>query len=216
MKINTVIFDLDGTLLNTLEDLTDSVNYALKEFGFPIRTIDEIRQFVGNGVKVLMKLAVPKGTSPEITEQCLLTHRKYYSDNLQNKTRPYDGILDLLAELKSKDFKLAVVSNKYDSAVKALCNQYYGDYIQVAIGESAGVAKKPAPDSVYTALEQLNSGIEQAIYIGDSDVDIHTAHNAGIKCVSVTWGFRDRQVLTEEGADYIIDRPMELFDILNS
>lgn len=214
MKYNTVIFDLDGTLLNTLEDLTDSVNFALDKFNFPKRTIEEIRIFVGNGVKVLMDRAVPAGTAPEITEQCLSTYRRHYSENLQNKTKPYDGILDLLAELKLRNFKIAVVSNKFDAAVKELCSQYYGNYIHVAIGESAGVAKKPAPDSVFNALEQLKSKKEETIYVGDSDVDVHTAHNAALKCVGVTWGFRDRDVLSNEGADYIIDKPMELIDIL--
>ena len=210
MMYNTVIFDLDGTLLNTLEDLTDSVNYALGKFGYPLRTIDEIRRFVGNGVKVLMDLAVPKGTSAEDTAKCLEVYRKHYSENLQNKTGPYDGIPEMLNNLKEMGIKLAVVSNKYDSAVKALCKDYYKDYIQVAIGESQGVAKKPAPDSVFAALKELGATQEEALYVGDSDVDVHTAHNAGLKCVGVTWGFRNREILKAEGADYIIDKPEEL------
>ncbi|QHQ62166.1 HAD-IIIA family hydrolase [Anaerocolumna sedimenticola] len=210
MKYTTVIFDLDGTLLNTLEDLTDSVNYALGKFGYPLRTIDEIRQFVGNGVKVLINLAVPNKTSAEDTDKCLKLYRKHYSENMQNKTRPYDGITEMLKSLKEKGIKLAVVSNKYDTAVKALCNDYYKEYIEVAIGESPDVAKKPAPDSVFAALKELGSEKEDALYVGDSDVDVHTAHNAGIKCVGVTWGFRNREILKREGADYIIDKPEEL------
>ncbi len=213
MKYTTVIFDLDGTLLNTLEDLTDSVNYALKLSGYPLRTIDEIRQFVGNGVKVLMNLAVPKGTSPEASAKCLEIYRKHYSENMRNKTRPYDGIYDLLKNLKDKGVKMAIVSNKYDSAVKALCKDYYQEFIPVAIGESQGVAKKPAPDSVYAALAELGSAKEDSIYVGDSDVDVHTAHNAGLKCVGVTWGFRNREILKAEGADYIIDKPEELLEL---
>lgn len=210
MKYTTVIFDLDGTLLNTLEDLTDSVNYALGKFGYPLRTIDEIRQFVGNGVKVLINLAVPNKTSAEDTDKCLELYRKHYSENMQNKTRPYDGITEMLKSLKEKGVKLAVVSNKYDTAVKALCNDYYKEYIEVAIGESPDVAKKPSPDSVFAALKELGSEKEDALYVGDSDVDVHTAHNAGIKCVGVTWGFRNREILKAEGADYIIDKPEEL------
>ncbi len=214
MNYNTVIFDLDGTLLNTLEDLTDSVNYALNKFGYPMRTLEEIRQFAGNGVRVLMNMSVPQGTSPKDTAECLEIFRKHYSANMQNKTRPYDGIYDLLKILKEKGCKLAIVSNKYDSAVKTLCKDYYHEFIQVAIGESQGVAKKPAPDSVYTALAELKSSGEQAIYVGDSDVDVHTAHNTGLKCVGVTWGFRNRDILKAEGADFIIDKPEELLDYL--
>ncbi len=214
MKYNTVIFDLDGTLLNTLEDLTDSVNYALDKSGYPLRTIEEVRQFVGNGVKVLMNLAVPKKTSPEDTAKCLEIFRKHYSGNLQNKTRPYDGIYDLLKALKEKGVKLAIVSNKYDFAVKALCRDYYNEFIHVAIGESQGVAKKPAPDTVYTVLKELKASREQAVYVGDSDVDVHTAHNAGLKCVGAAWGFRSREILKAEGADFIIDKPEELLNYL--
>lgn len=215
MKYNTVIFDMDGTLLDTLEDLTDSVNYALNKFGYPLRTLNEIRSFVGNGVKVLMNLSVPNGTSAEDTAKCLEIYRKNYSENMQNKTRPYEGINNLLKNLKEKGIKLAIVSNKYDSAVKALCKDYYHEFIQVAIGESQGVAKKPAPDSVYAALEQLGSSEEEAIYVGDSDVDVHTAHNAGLKCIGVTWGFRNRDILNAEGADFIIDKPEELLGYLD-
>ncbi|MGB8455411.1 MAG: HAD family hydrolase [Anaerocolumna sp.] len=214
MKYNTVIFDLDGTLLDTLEDLTDSVNYALNKFGYPLRTLDEVRSFVGNGVKVLMNFSVPPGTSVEDTAECLEIYRKYYTGNMQNKTRPYDGIYDLLKSLKEKGIKLAIVSNKYDSAVKALCRDYYHEFIQVAIGESQGVAKKPAPDSIYAAIEQLAANKEEVIYVGDSDVDVHTAHNAGLKCVGVTWGFRNREILQAEGADFIIDKPEELLGYL--
>ncbi|MDF2801654.1 MAG: family hydrolase [Anaerocolumna sp.] len=214
MSITTLVFDLDGTLLNTLEDLTDSVNYALSTCGYPLRTLEEIKSFVGNGVEVLMSLAVPSGTSKEDCLECLEIYRGHYSLNLQNKTKPYDGILPMLHRLKEEGYRLAIVSNKYDTAVKALCEDYYSDYITIAIGESKGVNKKPAPDSVYRALELLSSSAEESIYIGDSEVDVLTAHNSGLKCIGVTWGFRDRSVLESKGADYIIDRPEELFEII--
>lgn len=216
MAITTLIFDLDGTLLNTLEDLTDSVNYALNVCEYPLRTIDEIRSFVGNGVEVLMNLAVPTGTSKENCLKCLELFRNNYTLNLQTKTKPYDGIISMLHRLKDEGYHLAVVSNKFDLAVKALCKDYYSDYISIAIGESSAVNKKPAPDSVYKAIEELSSSIEESIYIGDSEVDVLTAHNAGIKCIGVTWGFRNRFILEQEGADYIIDSPEEIFRILRN
>lgn len=215
MKYNTIVFDMDGTLLNTLEDLTDSVNYALQICGYTKRTLDEVQRFVGNGVRVLMNQAVPAGTSEEDIVKCLTIYRKHYSENMQHKTRPYDGINELLKSLKERGIKLAIVSNKYDSAVKALCKDYFQDYIRIAIGESPEVAKKPAPDSVFTALEQLGAVKEEALYVGDSEVDVQTARNAGLKCIGVTWGFRDREVLAAEGADIIIDRPQELLEYLS-
>lgn len=214
MTYNTVIFDMDGTVLNTLEDLKDSVNYALHQMGYPFRTLDEIRRFVGNGSRLLIERAVPAGTTKEDCNKCLEIYSKYYATNNQNKTKPYDGIIDLLKELKDRKYKLAIVSNKFDSSVKVLCRNYYNEYIKVAIGESQNVAKKPAPDSVFTAIKELGSKVEQSIYVGDSDVDVETAHNAGIKCVGVTWGFRTRETLLNAGADYIIDNPVELIPIL--
>lgn len=214
MNYNTIVFDMDGTLLNTLEDLTDSVNYALQACGYTERTLDEIQCFVGNGVRVLMNRAVPAGTSEEDIIKCLTIYREHYSKNMQHKTRPYDGINELLKSLKEKGIKLAIVSNKYDSAVKALCKDYFQDYIRIAIGESPEVVKKPAPDSVFTALEQLGAVKDEALYVGDSEVDVQTARNAGLKCIGVTWGFRDREVLATEGADIIIDKPLELLDYL--
>jgi phosphoglycolate phosphatase len=211
---HTIIFDMDGTILNTLEDLADSVNYALVQCGFPKRTLEEVRRFVGNGVRVLIDRAVPSGTNEKEKETCLNIYRDYYNQNMQNKTRPYDGILELLGQLKIEGYKLAVVSNKYDSAVKSLCKEYYSDFIQVAIGESELVDKKPSPEGVFAALRELNSSSENALYIGDSEVDVQTAHNAGLKCVGVTWGFRTRELLLAEGADIIVDTPRELLDYL--
>lgn len=216
MHINTIIFDLDGTLLNTLDDLCDSVNYALDKFGFPVRSIEEVRTFVGNGVKKLMERSVPLNTSNDTIDQCLTIFKEHYSNNMRIKTKPYEGIYETLNSLKEKGYKLAIVSNKYDKAVKELCKDYYSDFIQVAIGESNGVNKKPAPDSIYAAIEELNASPENAIYVGDSEVDVQTAHNTGIPCIGVTWGFRKREVLKAEGADLIIDDPYELVDYLEN
>lgn len=213
MSYTTIVFDLDGTLLNTLDDLKDSVNYALSKLGYPIKTLDEVRKSVGNGAKLLIDRVVPEGTSPENSAKCLQIYQQHYTTNMQNKTCPYDGIVELLKTLKEMGVKLAIVSNKYDAYVKSLCKEFYGDYIQVAIGESPEVAKKPAPDSVYTALNVLDASKAEAIYVGDSDVDVQTAHNAGLPCVGVTWGFRDRDILKEEGADFIIDKPCELISL---
>lgn len=213
MKYNTVIFDLDGTLLNTLEDLGDSVNFALKSFGYPTRTYEEIRIFVGNGVKDLVTKAVPDGTDEETTLKCLQTFKDHYKTNMQNKTAPYDGIIDLLEELNSKDVKLAIVSNKYDFGVKNLNKYYFKDLIPVAIGEREGVRRKPAPDTVLTAMKELNAQKESTLYVGDSGSDMITAQNAGVKGVGVTWGFRDAKSLKESGADFLVDSPAQLLDI---
>ena len=213
MKYNTVIFDLDGTLLNTLEDLGDSVNFALKSFGYPTRTYEEIRIFVGNGVKDLVTKAVPDDTDEETTLKCLQTFKDHYKTNMQNKTAPYDGIIDLLEELNSKGVKLAIVSNKYDFGVKNLNKYYFKDLIPVAIGEREGVRRKPAPDTVLTAMKELNAQKESTLYVGDSGSDIITAQNAGVKGVGVTWGFRDAKSLKESGADFLVDSPAQLLDI---
>lgn len=213
-KYDTVIFDLDGTLLDTLEDLAASANFVLTGYGFPARKIEEIRSFVGNGVARLIELAIPDGTNNPQYEQCLADFRHHYAKNMRNKTNPYPGILELLKRLARKNYKLAIVSNKFDMAVKELNRVYFGEYINVAIGESKGVSKKPAPDTVLKALEELGSDVTKAVYIGDSEVDVKTAQNAGILCIGVTWGFRNREVLTREGANYIIDRPEEVLEII--
>lgn len=213
-KYDTVIFDLDGTLLNSLEDLTDSVNYVLALHDFPRRNITEIRSFVGNGVGRLIELSIPEGLNNSYYEQCVSEFRTHYSKNMGNKTGAYDGIMELLRQLSNEEFKMAIVSNKFDAAVKELAQDYFRGYIRVAIGESKNVARKPAPDSVIKALEQLGSVVEKAVYVGDSEVDVRTAKNAGLTCIGVTWGFRDREVLRQEGADYIIDKPDELLKVI--
>lgn len=212
--INTVIFDMDGTLLDTLEDLRDAVNAGLALKNYPARDLEEIRQFVGNGVRVLLEKAVPEGTPEADMKVCLEAFKEYYAKHWQDKTKPYDGIRELLAALKEKKIKTAVISNKYDEAVLQLCRDYFPGSFDSARGERAGVPRKPAPDGIYSILEELGAAKENAVYVGDSEVDMETAHNAGLTSVGVTWGFRDRSLLQEKGADYIIDSPEELLEIL--
>lgn len=209
-----VIFDLDGTLLDTLEDLKNAVNYALNTCGYPERTYKEVQAFVGNGVKSLIRRAVPKETNEADTEYCLSLFREFYALHSQDNTKPYEGISELLNNLRASGVKIAVVSNKFDQAVKYLCRDYFEDMIDIAVGESENIPKKPAPDSVLSVLRLLDVEKEEGIYVGDSEVDIMTARNAGVKSVGVTWGFRDRQLLVDKKADYIIDSPYELLDII--
>ncbi len=214
--IHSVIFDLDGTLLNTLDDLCESTNFALAKYGFPKRSPDEVRNFVGNGVKKLMERAIPDGESNPAFTECLETFQSYYKDNMYNKTAPYPGVMEMLKELKLKGIQTAVVSNKFDAAVKELCQRYFGDLILVAIGEneSEGIRKKPAPDSVFRAITELKTSIEYVIYAGDSETDVQTAKNAEIDCIGCEWGFRDREILEKAGARFIIKHPDELLKII--
>ena len=200
MKKTTVIFDLDGTLLDTLQDLADAVNYALRKEGMPERTIDEVRQFVGNGVRLLMIRAVPGGESNPLFEETFAQVKEYYGEHCNDNTKPYEGMIELLETLKSKGYSVAIVSNKIDFAVKELSALYFKGIVPVAIGEKEGVRRKPAPDTVREALKELGRIAEESVYVGDSDVDIETAKNAGMPCVSVLWGFRDREFLEEHGA----------------
>lgn len=214
MKYNTIIFDLDGTLLNTLDDLRDSLNITLNNDGYEPKTLEEVKRFVGNGVRKLVQRALPSDSTDEEIDRCLSYFKAHYDKNMRNKTRPYDGIIELLLDLNRYDFKLAIVSNKFDAAVKKLAKEYFGDFIHVAIGESASVKSKPAPDSVFAAIKELGSDINKTIFVGDSETDVRTAKNAGIPCVGVTWGFRTREILRSEGADYLIDTPKELLTII--
>lgn len=211
---DTVIFDLDGTLLNTLEDLADSTNYALAAHHMPQRTLDEVRRFVGNGVALLIHRAVPQGTPPETEEAVLSCFRAHYLGNMEHKTAPYAGIPALLSSLSEAGLSLAVVSNKFDGAVKGLCEKYFGSVLPVAVGESPGVAKKPAADMVHLALRALGRDGGRAVYVGDSDVDIATAQNAALPCISVTWGFRDEEFLRAHGAQHIVHTPQQLLEAL--
>lgn len=213
-KYTTVIFDLDGTLLDTIEDLTDSVNYALDKHGFATHKVENVRRFVGNGVRQLMELAVPGGLDNREFEATFKDFKEHYALHCNNKTKPYDSVLELMEELKNRGIKMAIVSNKLDSAVKELSDIYFQDYVSVAIGESPSVHKKPAPDSVLEALHQLDSTVEESVYVGDSEIDIETAANAGMTCISCLWGFRDEACLIENGATYIIDEPMNVLHLI--
>lgn len=210
------IFDLDGTLLYTLEDLKDSVNFALEKFGYPKRTLEEVRVFVGNGVRLLMERAIPNGTENKDFENCLNCFKEHYAKNMYNKTKPFDGILDMLDELKIRGYKIGVVSNKFDLAVKELCKNYFNDKVELAIGESEaeGIRKKPYPDSVFKAMEILNCSKDKTFYLGDSEVDIETAQNSGLKCISVTWGYKDEQFLKAHGAKLIAHKPSDILEFL--
>lgn len=209
---NTYIFDLDGTLLNTLQDLTNSVNNALRQCDMPMRTIDEVRQFVGNGVRLLMTRAVPDGDKNPRFIEAFNTFRQHYMEHSLDTTCPYPGIIDMLKMLKSHGKHIAVVSNKFDTATKELIRHFFGDLISVAIGENeaAGVYKKPAPDTVIEAMIQLGVTKENAVYVGDSDVDLQTARNSGLPCISVLWGFRDREFLLEHGATNFAEKPEDI------
>lgn len=210
--IKTVIFDLDGTLLNTLEDLKDAANFALSEFGYPKRSLEEIRCFVGNGVRKLIERAVPEAC--ENIDECLCVFKKNYSENMCNNTVPYNGILKILKDLQDNGIKIGVVSNKFDSAVKELCKKYFGNLVDIAVGQSDDVPKKPAPDGVLKAMKELGAEKISTVYIGDSEVDVQTAKNSGLPCIGVTWGFRNKNDL--QGADYIIDNPCDIISVIRS
>ena len=213
-KYDTVIFDLDGTLLDTLDDLADCVNEALEDAGFPKRTREEIRSFVGNGVARLVALSMPEGVTNPKYNDCLNAFKRLYAQNMRRRTEPYGGIISMLDRLSLEGFKLAVVSNKYDAAVKELCRDYFGAYHMAAFGESDDIARKPAPDIVRTAFDALDCSPDRAVYIGDSEVDVQTAKNAGVDFIGVTWGFRDRVALEKAGARYTIDAPFELLGLI--
>lgn len=214
MQKKIFIFDMDGTLLNTLEDLMISTNYALSQFNYPIHTIEEIRFFVGNGVAKLIERAIPEGLNNPNYEKCLEIFKEHYAKNMYNHTSAYNGIPELLKKLKDRGIKTAVVSNKFDLAVKELSKKYFGDLIDIAIGENeqAGIKKKPAPDTVFEVLNLMDLKSEDAIYIGDSDVDILTAKNSNMPCISVIWGFRDKEFLIKNNATIIVDNPDEILN----
>lgn len=218
MNVKTVIFDLDGTLLNTLDDLAASTNAALRRYGYPTRTTQEVRHFVGNGVERLMLRALnisEPSENPQFAE-IFAAFQAHYAVHGNDHTCAYDGVTALLEQLHAAGIKLAIVSNKPDAAVRRLNEIYFKDYITVAIGENeaAGVRKKPAPDTVFTALRALGADAAEAVYVGDSEVDIATARNAGLPCLSVTWGFREAKLLREQGAEVLYDTPQELAAVL--
>lgn len=213
MSYDSYIFDLDGTLLNTLDDLAASCNYALRTCGMPERTVDEVRRFVGNGVRLLMVRAIPGGDSNPRFEEAYGIFREHYLHHSLDTTKPYEGIEELIGMLNASGKHVAVVSNKFYAATQALVRHFFGDAIKVAIGERENIRKKPAPDTVLEALRQLGMPVATAVYIGDSDVDIDTARNCSMPCISVLWGFRDRQFLLEHGATTLVSTPDEIAEI---
>lgn len=213
MKYQTYIFDLDGTLLNTLTDLAASCNFALRTHGMPERTVDEVRRFVGNGVKKLMERAIPDGLDNPLFDDTYKAFKEHYLIHSLDHTEPYPGIRELLQTLKQNGVKMAVVSNKFYAATQELCQHFFSDTISVAIGEREDICKKPAPDTVNEVLRQLGASRETAVYIGDSDVDIDTARNSSMPCISVLWGFRDKEFLLEHGATTLVREPAEIAEI---
>ncbi len=209
------IFDLDGTILYTLDDLENSLNFALAAHRFPARTHDEVRRFVGNGISKLIERGVPKYATNSQTEEVFTTFMEHYRTHCFDTTRPYDGISGLMGALRRKGLRIAVVSNKADGAVKALCDRFFPTLIDYAVGERSGVKRKPAPDSVFAALDVLCCKPSDGVYVGDSEVDIQTAANAGMDCVSVTWGFKDPDFLLENGAKVLINSPEELLKYID-
>jgi len=217
MKKNLIIFDLDGTLLNTLDDLTDSTNYALEKFGYTKHKLEDIQSFVGNGVAKLIERALPDGVNNADYKNVLETFKQHYSKNMYNKTAPYPQIIEMLKTLKKNNCKLGVVSNKFDKAVKNLCKTFFNDLIDIAAGENEaiGIKKKPAPDIVFSVMKEFSADNSNTIYVGDSEVDILTAKNANIPCISVSWGFKSKEFLIEHNAKIIIDTPCEIFKYIN-
>lgn len=209
-QFDTYIFDLDGTLLYTLDDLTASTNHAMRAYGMAEHTTEEVRMMVGNGIRKLIERAVPGGTGNPLYENVYKTFINHYLEHSLDTTRPYPGIMEMLAALKAKGRRMAVVSNKYCKATEHLCRTFFGEYISVAIGESADIRKKPAPDTVLEALRRLGVSKEGAVYVGDSEVDIATARNCGLPCISVLWGFRDKDFLVKNGGTTFAESPEEI------
>ena len=213
--IDTIIFDMDGTLLNTLEDLADSVNFALGSFSMPLRNLEEIRSFIGNGVNMLVKRSVPSGTDDETIEKVFSRFREHYLKNMRNKTAPYEGVIEMLEVLKKSGYKTGVVSNKLDSAVKELCDELFPSLISSAQGARGESDRKPNPENVFRCIEEVGSEKENCLYVGDSEVDVQTAQNAGIRSLCVLWGYRDKEFLLGFGADSFIEKPQEIFEFLS-
>ncbi len=213
MKYRAYIFDLDGTLLDTLLDLANAVNFAMRFKGYPERTVDEVRSFIGNGIKVLIKRSVPDGTSDTDYAEALEIFTKYYLEHIADNTKPYDGMIDVVKTLRERGCKVAVLSNKAHFAAQAVVKDFFGDIFDLVVGKMDEFPSKPEPDSLFYTIKTLGVTAEDCVYIGDSDVDVLTAHNAGIPCIGVTWGNRDEDVLVSGGAEYIANKPEEILNI---
>lgn len=215
MNYKAAIFDLDGTLLDTLDDLWDAVNHTMERYGFPRRTRNEVRSFVGNGVERLIELSVPDGRNNPKFAEAVTAYRAHYAENSENKTAPYDGVIDLIRKLIADGVAVSVVSNKPHGATVTLCAKYFPE-ITVVCGEreAEGIRRKPYPDTVFKAVEDLGCEVGECVYIGDSEVDIRTAENAGMDCISVLWGFRDEEYLRGEGGTVFVRTADELYDAI--
>lgn len=211
-KSCAVIFDLDGTLLDTWDDLSNAINHMLAKYGYKQRDKMEIRRFLGNGARDLVERSLPADVDKNVLESFLEEYKMYYNEHSQILTKPYDGVIDALKRLRQKGIMTAVVSNKPDMTVKGLCELYFDGLVDFSVGDRPDIKRKPAADPIYFAMERL--GCDKAVYVGDSEVDVLAARNAGLPCVSVTWGFRDRDVLEECGADIFADRSEELLNKL--
>lgn len=214
MKYKAVLFDMDGTVLDTLGDLAAAVNHTLREFSMPERSIAEVAAALSNGAAYLIAHTVPAGTPKELTDKVLAAYAPYYDAHCDILTGPYDGIVPLMEKLRDRGVKLAVISNKQDTAVKPLAEKYFPGLLEIAVGESTEVRRKPNPDAVLAALRHIGVEREDAIYVGDTEVDFQTARNAGMECASVDWGFRTREQLVEIGAEHIFDTVQELEEYL--
>lgn len=214
MKYKAVIFDMDGTILNTLEDLKNATNYSLRQFGMPERSLEEVRMFVGNGIRKLVERAVPAGTSEEKIAQVFDVFLEYYEIHSADNTSPYPGILELVEKLKKSGIKTAVSTNKADVPAQELGREYFNGIFDLIVGQQDGLKVKPAPDSVNKILSILDIQKKDAIYIGDSDVDIQTAKNSGLDFIGVSWGFRGREFLEKNGAKNIVDNANEILDLV--
>jgi len=214
MNIKAILFDLDGTILNTLADLTDSLNAVLQSEGYETRHAEEVRTFAGEGYVVLVGRALPEKTPPAEIQRCAELFRQMYLKNMTNKTKPYDGILPVLDHLKETGIRIGVVSNKMDIATKETCIHYFGNRIDIALGDTPLRKRKPAPDNLLEAMRLLECDASETLFVGDSDIDVQAAKQANVPCAGVTWGFQSEQTLRKEGADYIIHEPGELLSLL--
>ena len=209
-----VLFDMDGTVLDTVGDLTDAINVSLAKFGFPARTVEEVKSFLGKGPAHFVNCAVPEGTDEATRQQVLAFYEPYYDSHCQIRTAPYPGIMELLNSLKDRGLRLAVISNKQEPAVKALAEQHFAGLLELAVGTNAHIRCKPDPSAVLAAMAELGVEKEETLYVGDMDVDLNTARNAGIDCVCVSWGFLGRKRLESIGAEHIVDNTEQLLDYI--
>ncbi|MBE6122064.1 MAG: HAD family hydrolase [Erysipelotrichaceae bacterium] len=214
MKYRLAVFDMDGTILYTLQDIVDSTNHILRSFGMPEKTLEQMRSYIGNGIMREIECSVPEGTSAEVIRQVHDAFLPYYGEHCNDTTRPYDGILSLMQDLRSAGMKTAVVSNKGDFAVQELIRRYFSEVCDMGLGEKEGIRRKPDPDMTDAVLEFFGISRDEAVYIGDSEVDIETARNSGLDCICVTWGYRDEDFLIAKGAELIAHTPQELKQIL--